>query len=774
MDGREGRGLWKLAAAVLILGACGLAAWFFLRRPDGTDFVTRALAARQTALALASAEEIGGTEKEYFTGEERDSWYVPYAEYLYEKGIWDPSEIPADKEAMGKALTREEAAQMEVRLELAPPDLEEGKGSVLSAEEWKDFYGRLLEKYDAEDSVTEKELVLVGTPGTIQGAGEWEAWTDQGRFSFKGLSLDPLTDRKLLVKVKGSELLMVMEVLEEPVTYENIWLERGSGGLWRAWVCGVWREFSIPGAGDECDGVTADLTVEDGQVTKVSLKKETIKGKLLAVGDTELEIEGYGKVPLSQQFHIYRIYGEFAELDKSQLTVGYDQAEFVTAGGKICAAIIGNVVEAKNIRVLLTDANIGSVFHETAVFTSDAEFTLYYGEEGEEHYGPGETVEVTREDPRLSEGRIKIEAAEGGKIGFTSFERKYGAPWYEGTVELSLAGEGILITNEVDLETYLCYVVPSEMPESYGLEALKAQAICARSYACRQILGSAYQSYGAHVDDSTTFQVYNNTKTDDLTRQAVEETKGQVVTYGGELVTTYYYASSCGYGNDMGVWGSSREEYPYLKASYMSEGEAPDLSSEETFREWLGETDEKNLEYSAPWYRWETEISDQKLTELVDTFLSGYAKEHRDLVLFRQEDGSFQEMDGPGTIGAVQSLTVKERSASGVIYSLVAEGESGAIEVRRPGAVRALLGDPEQVYIRQDGSSSTGKSILPSATVYFEEQEGGYRIFGGGYGHGVGMSQTAASTMAGRGMDCREILAYFYPGTEVAENYGNR
>ena len=66
------------------------------------------------------------------------------------------------------------------------------------------------------------------------------------------------------------------------------------------------------------------------------------------------------------------------------------------------------------------------------------------------------------------------------------------------------------MVNELPLENYLCKVVPSEMPASYQKEALKAQAICARSYAYRQIMDYAYPEYQAHVNDSTDYQVYNN------------------------------------------------------------------------------------------------------------------------------------------------------------------------------------------------------------------------------------------------------------------------
>ena len=768
----------KIFQAVLLLMALviGLTVWFFLGKGKGTAGVSRALAARQTALILAGREEIEAAAAEHFSLEDRGSWYVPYAEYLYGREIWSTEQIPADRETMGRPLTYEELSGMAEKLELAGEveTMMEGqaKKGTVTEEDWKTFFGAFLGKYDPEGQTAELELALIGTPNQLPSAGTWEVYTDKGVFSFEGLSLDKLVDRRVKVRTKGSELLMVLETVSDEITYENVWLEGYEGGTLRTYLYGVWREFSVGTEGEGCGQNLADLTVKEGKVAIISLKKERIHGKLLALGEEEAEIEGYGKVPLAEQFQVIQRQGGFQVLPKDTLTVGYDQAEYVVGGGKICAAFLGEHVEAVNIRVLLTDASIGSLYHERAAFTSDQAFTLFYGKEESERHGAGEVVEIGKEDARLSEGRIRIVPDEGGKIGFTSFSRKQGAPWYEGTAEVALTESGLVIVNEIDVETYLCYVVPSEMPESYGLEALKAQAVCARSYAFRQLSGSAYSAYGAHVDDTTNYQVYNNTETDELTRQAVKETEGQVLTYGGELVTAYYYATSSGYGNDMSVWGGTEDEAPYLRRIYMSGGEAPDLSSETAFREYLGKTDSGNLECAAPWYRWETTVTLERLTERMNSFLAGYAKTHGELVRFQAPDGSFQAAAGQTTIGTVRAVTVQARSASGMAELLLVEGTEATVQIVRSGPIRAFLGDLDYVYTKQDKTTSDGRSILPSASVWLEELKDGetltgYILHGGGYGHGVGMSQTGASALAGQGRNYMEILQYFYPGTEL-------
>lgn len=767
------------AVFVLVLLGTGLTVWVFLGGRTRTAGVSRALAARQTALVLAGREEIEAVAADRFSPEEAGGWYVPYAEYLYGRGVWDVERIPADRETMGGMLTYEDLEAMAGELGLAG-DLENllqdgGRKGAVTEEDWRAFYDVFLGKQDTGGQVATEELILVGTPNQLSGIGAWEVHTDKGAFSFEGLSLDKLVDRKVTARVKGGDLLMVLETVSDELTYENVWVESYEEGSVRVFLYGVWRNFSVGAEGESCGQNLADITVKEGKVTVISLKKERIHGRLLALGDSEAEIEGYGKVPLAEQFQVISRQGGFQTLPREALTVGYEQAEYVVGGGKICAALMGEHVEAVNIRVLLTDAAVGSLYHERAAFTSDRAFSLFYGKEGTERHEAGETVELLPADTRLSEGRVRIVPDEGGKIGFTSFSRKQGPPWYEGTAEVALTESGLVIVNEVDIETYLCYVVPSEMPESYGLEALKAQAVCARSYAYRQIMGNSYSEYGAHVDDTTNFQVYNNTETDELTMRAVRETEGQVLSYEGKLVTAYYYATSSGYGNDMSVWGGTEGEAPYLRRLYMSEGEAPDLSSETAFREYLGRADSGNLEYGMPWYRWETTVTLGRLTERMNSFLAGYAKTHGELVRFQAADGSFQAATGQTTIGAVRSVTVQARTPSGMAELLLVEGTEGTVQIVRSGPIRAFLGDVDYVYTKQDGTTSDGRSILPSASVWLEELKDGetltgYILHGGGYGHGVGMSQTGASALAGQGKSYTEILQYFYPGTEL----GNR
>ena len=140
-------------------------------------------------------------------------------------------------------------------------------------------------------------------------------------------------------------------------------------------------------------------------------------------------------------------------------------------------------------------------------------------------------------------------------------------------MEVKAEEGGLVLINELYLEDYLKKVVPSEMPASYEKEALKAQAV--RPYLCLSpIQGNAYGQYGAHVDDSTSFQVYNNINTSERTDQAVNETYGQMLFYNNKPIEAFYYSTSCGHGADGSVWGQRRRSIA-ISAFYADQKKAP-------------------------------------------------------------------------------------------------------------------------------------------------------------------------------------------------------
>ncbi|HIW84374.1 MAG TPA: SpoIID/LytB domain-containing protein, partial [Candidatus Dorea gallistercoris] len=263
-----------------------------------------------------------------------------------------------------------------------------------------------------------------------------------------------------------------------------------------------------------------------------------------------------------------------------------------------------------------------------------------------------------------------------------------------------------------------------EMPASYELEALKAQAVCARSYAYRQMESYGYPEYEAHVNDSTAYQVYGNSAPADSTREAVEATAGETVRYQGKVVTTYYYSTSCGRTTNVEAWGTTPSEANGYLQSVEVCGAHGDY--------------EKDL----PWYRWKATVSAETLSNLIGL--------------------------NTGTdIGTASEIKVTKRGPGEVALAIQAVGSKGSVTVETENKIRRALGGEGYEIEKQDGSVAASAELLPSAFFTIERSGDTFVIQGGGYGHGIGMSQNGANEMAKQGMDYREILCLFYQNVTI-------
>ena len=119
-----------------------------------------------------------------------------------------------------------------------------------------------------------------------------------------------------------------------------------------------------------------------------------------------------------------------------------------------------------------------------------------------------------------------------GKTGITiqGHNTENGSPVYMGELYLYREQSGMVVVNQVDMENYIAAVISSEIGEESSLEALKAQAVCARNFIMKSN-ALKYEKYKANADDSTDFQVYNRIKPGKNSKKAAEETKGVAMTY---------------------------------------------------------------------------------------------------------------------------------------------------------------------------------------------------------------------------------------------------
>lgn len=742
---------WILGIPVIVLT---LILVILIFEPEKSG-ITRAAAAKSVALALLSPEELNAWEKTYgasrFAADEVGEWYVPYLDYLYENDYLDEAETPADREHAEGFLTYREAARIAEQLSgnlkrLVLANRRNGE-KAYPAEDWWLLYDSLLKEADREDAVHTETVCIYGTPENIQGCPAWTAYTSLGTLTFYGLSLDSYVDHELSVLLRDGELIHVQKDKGQNTLYRNVWILDGDSQGLMVYIGDIQRR--IPFRKNykktvELIGNLADLTMDHGKITKVSVKKERISGKVLSVQAGSIELEGYGTVPLDTEYKVLKTYGDVKRQQLSDILVGSENQEFIVAKGKICAAIKEREDAADRIRVLIMGNGFESRYHEKIEITCPGSIKKIQGD-SETMLDPASVISVTSGDGTCSE-RLILEPQDGSELMVNSLVRAQGTPSYGGRLEILDTENGLVLVNEIDLEAYLKKVIPSEMPSSYEKEALKAQAVCARTYAFMQSRSNSYSEYGAQIDDSTQFQVYNNVDPDEKTAQAVQETYGKMLYYNENPITAYYFSTSCGTTTNAAIWDSDPEDTPYLRClSLQTARSRLSFASEEAFASFIKKKNFPAYDASYPLYRWNFRTN--------GTIIASHV----------------------GGVGKITGVSVTERGPGGVAMKLLVKGSEGETTISGQNAIRSALGDASLTLTLMDGKTSDGWSLLPSGFLAIEEtgtDEQGvvqFRVYGGGYGHGVGMSQNGAQGMAKAGMGYEGILKYFYDGVTIEE-----
>lgn len=312
---------------------------------------------------------------------------------------------------------------------------------------------------------------------------------------------------------------------------------------------------------------------------------------------------------------------------------------------------------------------------------------------------------------------------------------------YFGSIEIGSAGDGLTVSNRLPLERYLLGL--AEVPLSWPDEALKAQAVAARTYALftlAQPPAGAAATYGFDICASVECQVYSGADvaagvTGSRWRSSVESTAGQAVLYQGRPILARYHSTSGGATLDNPQAFPDEGAYPYLQG--------------------VPSTTEK----AAPLYRWTTEFTLPRMQALLE------------------RSGFWSPADG-------RLLEVGSRpSSAGFHYpDLVFRAKRGSV-VRTAEEIRDAFRDlaPQLYPALYPGPGPTTGGRLPevfpsnridvftvgNAARGNAAQRKLVRVIGRGWGHGVGMSQWGAHGLALRGASYVDILTYYYTGVEV-------
>lgn len=293
------------------------------------------------------------------------------------------------------------------------------------------------------------------------------------------------------------------------------------------------------------------------------------------------------------------------------------------------------------------------------------------------------------------------------------------------------------LVNEVPLETYLRGVVPHEIGANVPYSAVEAQAIIARTYALRNLRRFTIDDYELCAD--TQCQVYKGLSgAVPLADKAIAATSGQVLTYDNQLVDALYSSTTGGVTAAFSdVWqGTDR---PYLQPVVDAAGSVWNLSGqslaeEENFQRFIGLQQGFN-EVGWSMFRWRKESSLVQITEDLQRF-------------FKANNSPWAKLK------QINQMQVIERSPSGRILKLAVDTDLGRVVLEKD-EVRSAFSAPRSTLFYLQPLNKGASSLW------------GYAFVGGGFGHGVGLSQTGSQRLAKLGWSSERILNFYYPGTEI-------
>lgn len=330
----------------------------------------------------------------------------------------------------------------------------------------------------------------------------------------------------------------------------------------------------------------------------------------------------------------------------------------------------------------------------------------------------------------------------------------YGVGWwwegkesrlYEGTIEVVLNDANRLnVIVELPVEEYLRGVVPSEIGPSAPEEALKAQAVAARSETITALRERVYEGPGYDICADVNCQVYagvgrRNENTDD----AIKATRGLIIAQEGESIPAYYASNCGGHSEDIqNVWPDRDRGTTTWDGVFEGPITDPgDLSNDVVLKAWVDDMPQVYCNRQAypglpEWvqknFRWERESTAAEVSEYLK------AKGH--------------------DIGLVQEIETLDRGVSGRLNNVRFVGTKGDVTIGPELAIRRTWESPLKSSAFTIESNGDGEDKL-------------FTIKGAGYGHGVGMCQTGAMARALEGQTFDQILTHYYTGVDVRKMY---
>ncbi|HEY9783777.1 MAG TPA: SpoIID/LytB domain-containing protein [Candidatus Obscuribacterales bacterium] len=436
------------------------------------------------------------------------------------------------------------------------------------------------------------------------------------------------------------------------------------------------------------------------------------------------------------------------------------------------------------IKVAISTSDLSNLNHKTAVVSSPRPLTLIVPAQNPQLIAPGEKIIAASKS-----GALEIQVVGRGKRGrliksssaivkaeptshlvledLKRADAKGGSiPVYEGELLLQARDGNLRLTLVCELETYLSGVLESEIPGSYHLEAIKAQAVAARTYALNPRI--SHEADGANVCDSYLCCQYfagHLRGARGRHKQAIDATRGQILLYNEKPILALFSSNAGGHTenyencfSDPVSGAFPPEPLAYLKG--VPEGNLPEAfkegKSEEGLKALWSLKSAVTADSWSPHFRWQV--------SLAASALEGQMHHIIEQMMAQRDMAPFIVPPPSDTFGHIDRFEIEARGVSGQAIKMLIHTSKGCWQVSKELVIRSVFRNPETHLVR-----------LKSARIFFEHKRDKLNLLsevtirGLGWGHGVGLQQTGAQGWALKGRKHTEILMHYFRDAHIGK-----
>ncbi len=790
----------------------------------GNDYpVDRATVSKMMALSKHSKKEILSLDNVInFKDVDKDSWYNKYINCAYinqdMSGVLDEKFSPDGNLTVNQTqfLINKYDKNKKIKID------DKNKDKPISYALWTEIYSKVIKN----ENILEEDIVILATKDTNKDLKDDYVITDKGLYSFEGIKINNYLNSKIKVLKRDREIVAIMEVLEIEPTLEKCYIENVGKNFVDIFVGGARKRLQIKNDNINIqeENILADIKIKGDEILEIDSYRESIRGVVNRVDDYTIRLNNinyvldenfkvYSKINkdlsiksknayresirgvvnrvddytirlnninyvLDENFKVYsKINKDLSIKSKNDLIIGQDITTFFVKGNenKIYGAIIDSEPIYEKIRVAINDNSYNNIyFNEIKIKANNGLKILVKGKQknlpslhikNNQDFNIGENEIIIVEPNNKNEG-----------IVFENLIREYKEPVFYDKIEISKINNKYIIINDTYLEKYTEGVLSSNTNNTKDLEMLKALAIIYRTAGVNYINENKLKDIGANLDDSFKYQLFNNKQSEDIFKQAIKETKGKVLLYQKEVIKPTYFSYSPGVTANSGeIWADKdyykypTENKPYLNhIKDFEESIYENLEKEVNANIFYKTKDIKSIENNSKWFRWTTTLEESDISKIKDNIKKIYQIEKHFIKTLKNDNYIYSPVDD---IGKIKDINVKRRGAAGNVMELEIRGDKETVllisdlVVKKAFSINSVVDNNKQIV--------QNITMLPSNYYVFDKiyDNNGYlkkiTFYGGGYGHGVGLSIYGAEKMAQSGKSYEDILYKYYKNIEI-------